>query len=332
MNAADDKPSLLSKPAGAAVRNHAIRLMHKTSAASERLPNEGDSEALHDFRVALRRLRTWLRAYGKQAGVGNKLLLRLKDLARVTSRARDAEVGLGWLNRQRATLAERQLAGLNWLASHLEEEKEHAYKYILSHVPGEWAAQEGKLYKRLGREDASPDEDFAPVASQQLLFFYDRLARRIDKVQSLTDISAVHRVRISAKHLRYLLEPLCPEIPDAVHAVTQLTAIQDRLGELHDASVLLYRLTDATETAAMEDAKAHLGLILSGDLHEDEVADIRSHDAQPGLLVLTHRAKAYETKLFNRVLEHLHSMDVQHLLDQARDIAEFLAIPRAMAE
>ena len=322
-----DVNGLLGMAAGSAVRTQALRLVHKTSAAGDRLTNEQDAEALHDFRVALRRLRTWLRAYGKQTGAGNKFLLRLKDLARVTNRARDAEVGLSWLNRQRATLAERQLEGLNWLASHLEEEREHAYAYIRSHVPTEWASIESKLYKRLAREDGSPQEDFGRVASQQLLFFRDRLALRIEKVQSLTDISAAHRVRISAKHLRYLLEPLSDELPDVVHAVTQLTAIQDRLGELHDASVLLYRLIDATETAAMEDAKSHLGIILTGDLEESQVAEIRTHDAQPGLLILANRARAHETSVFNRVLEHLHSRDVRGLMDQARDIAEFLAIP-----
>lgn len=327
-----DKHALLGMPAGTAVRTHALRLIRKTTAASERLPNEGDSEALHDFRVALRRLRTWLRAYGRQAGVGSKFLLRLKDLARLTSKARDAEVGLGWLNRQRTTLAERQLPGLNWLAAQLEEEKEHAYKYIQSRVSVEWSSLEGKLYKRLAREDASDEEGFAPVAHRQLLFFIDRLAVRIDKVQSLTDVSAAHRVRISAKHLRYLLEPLCHEIPDAVHAVTRLVALQDRLGELHDASVQLYRLIDATETAAMEDAKTHLGLILTGDLEERQVAEIRSHDAQPGLLVLTNRAKAHETAVFNRCLDYLHSRDVQELMEQARDIAEFLAVPLARQE
>ncbi len=321
--------ALLGMPAGEAVRTHGLHLMHRTSAASGRLPDEGDADALHDFRVALRRLRTWLRAYGKQAGVGNKFQLRLKDLSRVTNRARDAEVGLGWLNLQRATLSERQLPGLNWMASQLEEEKAHANKYIQSHISAEWSSLEGKLCKRLARGDASDQEGFSLIAHQQLLIFINRLAMRIGKVQSLADVSAAHRVRISTKHLRYLVEPLCHELPDAIHAVNQLTAMQDRLGELHDASILLYRLIDATETAAMEDAKTHLSLILTGDLDEEQVAEIRSHDAQPGLLVLTSRAKAHETRIFNRSLEFLHSREVQGLLEHARDIAEFLAIPFA---
>lgn len=323
----DDKQVLLDMPGGVAVRNHALGLIRKTSAASERIPNVGDTEALHDFRVALRRLRTWLRAYSRQAGVSNKFLLRLKDLARFTNKARDAEVGLAWLNRQRGTLAERQLPGLNWLAAQMEEEREHAYKYFESHVASEWSSLEGKLHKRLARRDAVEQEPFSLIANRQLLFFIDRLAMRIDKVQSLSDITAAHRVRISAKHLRYLLEPMCHELPDAVRAVTRLTDIQDRLGELHDASAMLYRLIDAIETAAMEDAKTHLGLILTGDLEEGQVAELRSHDAQPGLLILANRVKAHETAVFNGCLEYLHSKDVQALMEQTHDIAEFLSIP-----
>jgi len=58
-----------------------------------------DSAALHDFRVALRRLRANQRAYRDQ--IGAKQDKRLRRLAHATNAARDREVQLDWLRLQR---------------------------------------------------------------------------------------------------------------------------------------------------------------------------------------------------------------------------------------
>jgi CHAD domain-containing protein len=317
---------LLGLPAGQAAQVYALVLLDKATATGERLTHRDDTEALHDFRVALRRLRSWLRAYGRHAGIGKKYLRRLKGVAAITNRARDAEVGLAWLATQRSTLPERQLAGLNHFAAHLEEEKERAYEFILTHVPAEWAVQADKLRKRLSRElHITSQNVFAEVAREQVLACRDQLASRIDLVQSPEDITAAHRARISAKRLRYLLEPLCGEVPDAVPVVKMLAGVQDQLGELHDASVMLYRLIEATESAAMEDAKMQLALVLKGDLDENMVTALMSHDTQSGLLILAHRGKWHETAVFNQILLNLHTREVQWMLDEVRHLGESLA-------
>lgn len=317
---------LLDMPAEPAVRERALKLVDKVAVACKRLASPEDAEALHDFRVALRRLRIWLRAYDRYAGVSGKLQARLHDIAQTTNGARDAEVVLAWLNGQRGGFSDHQLFGLNWLAVKLEEERRRVNELIFSRVPAEWEAQEQKLRKRLGRTVEHPAHRhvFAHAASKQILVHTDELEKRLEAVLSVDDLAAAHRARIGAKHLRYLLEPLRDELPDVVQIVKRLADLQDQLGTLHDASVRLDRLIDATETAALEDAKTLISLIMAGDFEEELLSGINYHDTQPGLLVLTHRAKQSETALFNRILERLHSNEMRSLINQARIIGESL--------
>jgi len=101
--------NLLAAPAPGAAHRIALSLLDAATAARERLPDTGDAEALHDFRVAMRRLRSTLRAYQPQleAVVPAKLRRRLRDLARATGEARDVEVQISWLERQRTSSRRR---------------------------------------------------------------------------------------------------------------------------------------------------------------------------------------------------------------------------------
>lgn len=321
-----DHTRLLDRPAERVVHDVASRLLDKAAAAGRRLERADDHEALHDFRVALRRLRTWLKAYGARLKVGDKLQAPLADIMHTTNGARDAEVGLAWLNSQRRTFNEDQLVGLNWFAAQLEQERRHAYHVIVTHVPGQWLQQASRLRKRLDKAADLPSHEaaFAPVAGAQIVEYAEQLAARVADVNTLTDLPSAHKARISAKHLRYLLEPLRHEAPDAEGLVAELADLQDQLGALHDAGVMLDRLIDATETAAMEDARYLLAQVLR-DGFEERCLPMMSHqDARPGLLLLTYRAKHHETLLFEEILERLHATATVRLFDRARTLGESL--------
>src|SRR3989441_7903639 len=58
--------NLLAAPAPRAAHRIALSLLDAATAARERLPDAGDAEALHDFRVAMRRLRSTLRARSEE--------------------------------------------------------------------------------------------------------------------------------------------------------------------------------------------------------------------------------------------------------------------------
>jgi len=90
---------ILDLPVERAARLVALALLREASAARTRLGDASDATALHDFRVAVRRLRTWLRAYrpALAGSVRKQDRRRLRSLARATGAARDREVRIDWL-------------------------------------------------------------------------------------------------------------------------------------------------------------------------------------------------------------------------------------------
>src|SRR5688500_16079204 len=125
---------ILDLPALQAVRHVALDFLDQAAAARERLGDPADSEALHDFRVAIRRLRSTARAYPDElaGSVSRKAARRLRRIARATGASRDAEVQLEWLERQRPSLYSRHRPGAAWLLDRLRRQKVDA-DAVLSH-------------------------------------------------------------------------------------------------------------------------------------------------------------------------------------------------------
>ena len=119
---------MLSHPAARATRVVALRLLGELGAARARLDAPDDAEALHDLRVALRRLRSLFRAYDAELGdaVGEKTRRRLRRLARATGEARDLEVHLAWLDAQRARMRATERPGVEWLIARLRARQDDA--------------------------------------------------------------------------------------------------------------------------------------------------------------------------------------------------------------
>ena len=88
--------NLLELPAREAVGRIALEYLRQAAEAFQRMADAADEEALHDFRVSLRRLRTCLRAYGNivNDSLPGKARKRLKAITVATSRPRDIEAPL----------------------------------------------------------------------------------------------------------------------------------------------------------------------------------------------------------------------------------------------
>src|SRR5262249_21392268 len=83
---------------------------------------DDEPDAVHDFRVALRRLRTTLRAFrGYLDGCASKLIRRdLKRLARASGDSRDLQVQRSWVAGRRADLPEAGQAGAKWFQNRID--------------------------------------------------------------------------------------------------------------------------------------------------------------------------------------------------------------------
>src|SRR5918994_5103254 len=145
-------PDLLDRSAQEASRLLALSYLDQIDAARDRLGDALDQEALHDFRVGVRRLRSAVRAYRAElaGSVAGKMRRQLRDLARATNDGRDVEVQLGWLAKQTEYLEPDEVPGFFWLVGRLEDRKQKTHDRSVADVARRYRKAAGKLRRALG--------------------------------------------------------------------------------------------------------------------------------------------------------------------------------------
>ena len=243
----------------------ALSLVADAQEAADRLTivsaelRDGDRSsegALHDFRVAIRRLRGWIGAFKPWLGdaVSRKQRRLLSEMADATSANRDATVQLAWLRTERATLSVRQRVGHGWVQKQLEAEQRESSNPALrgaSDFGGMVATLERKLnFYRLAVLTKERPPRFGAVLATRVLKQSESLQRHLAVIRNSSDVTASHRARIAAKRLRYLVEPVSEAIGECSAIIETLKALQDALGELHDVHVFAEGLKVMTGEAA----------------------------------------------------------------------------------
>ncbi|MEK7260616.1 MAG: CHAD domain-containing protein [Pseudomonadota bacterium] len=245
-------------PAAEVARQLLLAHLDAAAEAHRRLARHTDVDALHDFRVALRRLRSVLRAYRRQLeAMPKKLRKRLRALARTTNAGRDAEVQLEWLRRQK-NIPAMERAGYEWFRRRLERARNRAYTDIRRDVPVYFSAIEGNLRKALRPIAPAKTGSYAAATAGLLVDYGVRLGRKLACIRSIADQDKIHSARIAGKRLRYILEPLAAELSGAKRTVESLKTFQDRFGLLCDDFARARALRQAAETLGADRARAAL--------------------------------------------------------------------------
>lgn len=223
-----------------------------------------DEEALHDFRVALRRMRTHLRTARRvwQSKRIERIENELRYYARVTGALRDDEVLHGTL----ASIGLPQIAAdeVNaWLARRARTARS-ARRSILRIVregPSNREADSAggkrirplddvldKLERLLDMEPQQPL--VASVVARDAIERALRDVRRAAQAD-VDDANAMHALRIREKRLRYTAELFANELGEEAQTLQQhATRMQRRLGELHDLDEALVVVTHARSLAS----------------------------------------------------------------------------------
>ena len=298
---------LLDLPAEEAARLIALGLLDRTAEAAGRLADPTDPMALHDFRVAARRLANCLRTWRREIGSGlpRGLRRRFARLVRATRRSRDLEVHLAWERAQGSGLTERQRAGLGWHLRRLEARRRRADLRVVRLVERRFARLERRFRRRLAayrlrieRDPSRRRHEAAAVLGSRIQAVGGDLECRLAAVRRLVDARPSHRARIAAKRLRYLLEPVRSEVDGVEPLIRRLHELQDALGELHDSHT--HRRALRRELAA------------AGHAHERRLdAAVRApawdggadggDDPRPGLLALAERLEEREAEAYARL-------------------------------
>lgn len=233
---------LAHKTAVGGARRLTLHHLKRARAAVERLDDSSDTEALHDLRVELRHVRTYLRAYRKlfSSAVSPKSLETLRDFAHLTNPARDAEVHTAWLARPSQARAARSGAASR-LKSQLTQQHAEVLQQVRERFTQDFPHLAQRLRRQLKRAKAPGQGRFGKYTAQKLLRLSQRLRQRLDRIQGPSDVEGCHVARITAKRVRYLLEPF-DELPGTSKVLARLKALQDTLGDMHDLHVLLETL------------------------------------------------------------------------------------------
>ncbi len=248
--------SLLPKSPEETVRHLCLDLLKEADDALSRLERTEDEEALHDFRVALRRLRSVFRGYKPflKGSAKKKLRARLSALAASTNAARDFEVQMEWLTKRAPELEPEAAGGALYLTERLQSRGDGAPR--ADALRAEFDPLHESFRKSLSRLrlrlEGGPS--FLSATGELIAEAATRLKDSLETVTSPEDGEKLHRARIEAKRLRYLLEPISAEVPEAWALVIEMKTLQDILGELQDMRVLSSSIAAELERAAVEEA------------------------------------------------------------------------------
>jgi CHAD domain-containing protein len=235
---------LLDLDAQPALRLRALQQLVRAGKVAARL-RDADPEALHDFRVALRQLRTTLSVLQEhfEGSISRKHKRRLAKLGRRTGAARDAQVGLGILSDVGADLTE--YGGVARLFALLSGE---AAQSIDDELITRFHKVARRLHRKLERYSVRLDPDqpmivrsFESAVRQSARGRAQTLGARLLEITGEADSVAIHRARIAGKRLRYVLALLGTR-PTIADATSQLRGLQELLGTLTDIDRLRQRV------------------------------------------------------------------------------------------
>ncbi len=235
-----------------------------------------DIEALHDMRVATRRMRAAFEVFGDfyQPAVLKPHLRGLRQAGRALGQVRDLDVFMEKADHYLQTLPKGSQHDLDPLLVVWHERREQARAEMLAHLDSEaYQAFKWEFNRFLQTPDEGELQQDAQIPSPALVrevapvLVYERLAavRAYDRVVRNASVIQLHALRIEFKKFRYTLEFFREVLGDETKAViNDLKAIQDHLGDLNDAEVattILRQFLDQwfpqTEAGAAPTAFAH---------------------------------------------------------------------------
>ncbi|HWT83152.1 MAG TPA: CHAD domain-containing protein, partial [Candidatus Methylomirabilis sp.] len=222
--------------------------------AHERGSREGrDQEELHDMRVAVRRMRAALRLFGPflDRTAYKPFRKPLRRTGRVLGRVRDLDVFRHRAEQYLDTLPQERRSELDQLLAAWQTAYDAAREEMLTLLDSEAYLQFKEEFARFlatpgAGAPQTPPEDASPLpnrvreavalliagSSAAVRAFQGRVERREASLPRL------HRLRITAKGLRYALEFFRELLPaDAESLIDRIKELQDHLGGIQDAVV-----------------------------------------------------------------------------------------------
>lgn len=222
----------------------------------------GSPRALHDLRVAIRRIRALLRAFRRPLGprAADALEARLRRLSRRLGPSRDADILLRFLRTNPALRDLRSLPAWEAFLLRLRQaglRQKRGLRAVLASRRYRALRSDLSRFAR-GRSAPAPSAPLEALARLVLAKALRRIERRAAVAPAYRP-EAVHRLRIACRKGRYLAEFLADALGKPVRELgRRLKRIQDALGDIHDQDVCLARLREQRPPPLPKGARADL--------------------------------------------------------------------------
>lgn len=240
-------------------------IRQRLAALSRTLPGarKGDVQAVHQARVATRRIREALPLVAR-GRTGKSLKKSVRKLTRALGPVRELDVALMNLDQLRNSgdVSEAAIARLRQLITEERQRVGAEMVRLISHFNLE------KFQKKAVEAVAHGPEASGRRDPRRVAAALGRAARRAEGLRAAIDNAAgiylpdrLHQVRITVKKLRYALE-IAQDLSGsrATARVRTLKRVQDLLGRMHDLEMLIAR------TRAVQGRSEAANLSLSADL------------------------------------------------------------------
>jgi CHAD domain-containing protein/CYTH domain-containing protein len=301
--------NLSEAPARRGIRLMALWQLQQAEATFTRLSTSADDEALHDFRVAVRRLRSHITNYREwlSESVERKQQRRLRQIARASNPSRDLEV-LSAETQSLECKSELERAGATLLQERFRSGMKDAIRAFQTEALHDFPPLARELrhglsvYLQQVKLDGRAEERLGRVAARLSARLRQEIHRQLAAVHSIEHQIETHDARIAGKKVRYLLEPFAEQRAACQAAVAGLREFQNALGHLHDVHVLM------TETEVA--------------LHSPDPAQ------QQALAAVLDRIRALRTTVFAEVQREYIDPRATLLLDLVRAAERDLARDR----
>ncbi len=227
-----------------------------------------DIEALHDMRVATRRMRAAFQVFRCyfEPKVVKPFLKGLKRTGRALGPVRDLDVLELKARHYLATLPESQVDALDDLLSAWRTERACLRQRMLAYLD---SGRHARFVERFDEFLSTPGAGVVsiPATGQgslrvrhnapQLLYDRYEAVRAYESLLDRASIDLLHALRIDLKRLRYALEFFIPVLgTEALMIVEEVKQMQDHLGDLNDADVAVQLLQTFLATSEQDQAGA----------------------------------------------------------------------------
>lgn len=218
------------------------------------LKNEPDAragestDAIHDMRVATRRMRSAIHILGDFYKKRSPLTIFGKELKRIAAAlggVRDLDVFSGKIKDYLDDLPTDQQQGLEAFRQYVKKDEEHARRVLQELLDSERYARFVTTFHTFlttSGAGAAAIDDYQPSQVRHVVprLIYERYTamRAYETILENASLDTLHQIRIEGKQMRYTLEFFAEVLgPESKTAIDAVKALQDHLGNLQDTRV-----------------------------------------------------------------------------------------------